>query len=86
MIAVLTCHLFCSIPGLGGVIVQFADLDGDGKDEYLWLTKTSGAMIAYRNQWDTDTNKPGWAPLNGGSPVASGVGNGSHVRMADVTG
>jgi hypothetical protein len=72
--------------GLNGTGVQFGDLDGDGKADYLWINETSGAMIAYLNKWDTSSNTPGWIPVNGGKPIASGVGLGSHVRIADVTG
>ena len=72
--------------GLNGTGVQFGDLDGDGKEDYFWINATSGAMIAYLNKWDTSSNTPGWVPVNGGKPIASGVGLGSHVRIADVTG
>ena len=64
--------------------IRKADLDGDGRSDYLWLNHTNGAVILYLN---TGTgNKMSWAPVNGGKPIASGVGPGAGVRFADISG
>ena len=61
-----------------------ADLNGDGRSDYLWLNETSGAVIAYLN---TGTgNKMSWAPVNHGKEIATGVGPGAGVRFADISG
>ncbi|KAK5000912.1 hypothetical protein LTR66_000329 [Elasticomyces elasticus] len=70
--------------GRNGMGVVFADLDGDGKDEYIWVNETTGSVIAYQNRWDSAANKPHWFPINGGNPIASGIGNGTNVKWADV--
>lgn len=72
--------------GLNGTGVTFADLDGDGKDEYIWVNATNGAVIAYYNKYGVATNTAAWVPINNGKPIASGVGNGSQVTFADVDG
>ncbi|KAK5134072.1 hypothetical protein LTR08_006962 [Meristemomyces frigidus] len=72
--------------GRNGTGVAFADLDGDGKDEYIWVNETTGSVIAYQNRWNNSTNTPQWSPINNGKPIASGAGNGSNVQWADVNG
>ena len=67
--------------GIGdGAGVRFADIDGDGRADYIWLSK-SGATTVY-------LNKAGiLIPLNGGNPIAAGVGaNRQDIRFADING
>ena len=53
--------------------VQLADLDGDGRADYLWVNPKSGAVIAYLNKPNTII------PVNGGKEIASGGGPGAGV-------
>jgi len=61
-----------------------ADLNGDGRADYLWLNETNGAVIAYLNTGSG--NKMSWAPLNDAKEIASGGGPGAGVRFADISG
>lgn len=61
-----------------------ADLNGDGRADYLWLNETNGAVIAYLNTGSG--NKMSWAPLNDAKEIASGIGSGAGVRFADMSG
>lgn len=61
-----------------------ADLNCDGRVDYLWLNETNGAVIAYLNAGSG--NKMSWVPLNNGNPIASGGGPSAGVRFADVSG
>ena len=56
-------------PGKG---VRLADMDGDSKADYVWMSET-GAMTLYLNKGE----KPGgwnWVPYNPGGVIAGGVG------------
>ena len=58
--------------GLGaGAGVRFADIDGDGRDDYIWLSE-AGAATIYINA--VGLNPANWVALNDGKPVATGVG------------
>ncbi|KAJ6595006.1 SGNH hydrolase-type esterase domain-containing protein [Mycena vulgaris] len=75
--------------GKDGAGVRFADLNGDGRAEYLYLDK-NGAMTAYLNLGSSDGGlgaaNVGWLAQG---VVASGPGNGAtrdNVILADVNG
>ncbi|KAJ6610677.1 hypothetical protein B0H10DRAFT_1953701 [Mycena sp. CBHHK59/15] len=75
--------------GEDGAGVRFADLNGDGRAEYLWLDE-NGAMTAYLNlgssQGGTGAANVGWLPQG---VVATGPANGAtrdNVILADVNG
>ncbi|KAJ7205689.1 hypothetical protein B0H12DRAFT_453743 [Mycena haematopus] len=75
--------------GEDGAGVRFADLNGDGRAEYLYLDK-SGAMTAYLNLGSTNGG-PGAANVGWLSQgvVASGPANGAtrdNVILADING
>jgi lysophospholipase L1-like esterase len=59
--------------------VHIADLNGDGKDDYIWVDGKSGAAALYLNTGD-------FANWNAVGRVASGVGAGKGVRFADIDG
>jgi hypothetical protein len=66
--------------GNDGAGVVFADLDGDGRDDYLWVSDT-GALTLYLNGAG---DKPDWKSQG---VVASGVGaSRSEVVFADMNG
>ncbi|KAH8696250.1 hypothetical protein BGW36DRAFT_380518 [Talaromyces proteolyticus] len=68
--------------GQDGNGVVFADLNGDGRDDYLWVSET-GAVTAYLNGAG-ETGKSSWIPQG---TVATGVGaNRSEVVFADLNG
>ncbi|KAH7313967.1 hypothetical protein B0I35DRAFT_452195 [Stachybotrys elegans] len=60
--------------------IHFADMDGDGKDDYVWLDSHSGAPTVF------DSLGWKWNPVNGGRPIASGVGPSSQVAFGDIDG
>ncbi|KAH7230214.1 uncharacterized protein BKA55DRAFT_696746 [Fusarium redolens] len=67
--------------------VHFADLNGDGRADLLWVDD-KGAVTAYINSGSSDTGanaaKVGWLPPG---VIANGVGaNRSNVHFADLNG
>ncbi|KAJ7301109.1 hypothetical protein DFH08DRAFT_827819 [Mycena albidolilacea] len=72
--------------GKSGTGVRFADLNGDGRAEYLWIDE-DGAMTAYLNLGTTDDGAHiGWLPQG---VVATGPVEGAtrdNIILADVNG
>ena len=64
--------------GKGGFI-HLADLDGDGKEDYVWVHPDTGASSLYRNTGNFDK----WHAVG---QVSSGIGEGAGVRFADING
>jgi hypothetical protein len=66
--------------------VRFADLDGDGRVEYLHVHE-NGAVDSWRNVGAADSAFPGrvtWVPQG---QIASGIGkDGEGVHFADLNG
>ena len=72
--------------GTPGVGVRFGDLDGDGRDDYLWLDE-KGAMLGFLNHPGGTNDAPAWVPLNNFQPIALGVGaKREYVQLADLNG
>lgn len=70
-------------PGEG---VRFGDLDGDGRDDYLWLDE-KGAMLGFLNLPGGAGGNPEWHPLNGFNPIALGVGaRREDIQLYDLNG
>jgi hypothetical protein len=65
-------------PGAG---VQFADLDGDGRKDYIWADASDGSVRAWLNK-----GRATWIPVNNGDKIAWGTGTTSYVEFADLTG
>lgn len=64
--------------------MRFADIDGDGRDDYIWLNEI-GAAIIYINQ--VGINPANWVAMNGGEAIATGVGaSRNEVHFADIDG
>ncbi|KAJ6439023.1 Lipase 1 [Purpureocillium lavendulum] len=66
--------------------IRLADLDGDGKDDYLVLNPKSGELTAYLNDGEDRVSEPHnwhWKPIGS---IASGLGPGRNVRFADIDG
>ena len=70
--------------GLGdGSGVRFADVDGDGRADYLWVSE-SGVTIYINKVGVVDGN---WVPLNDGQPIDIACGaEPADVRFADLNG
>jgi hypothetical protein len=74
--------------GVGGTRgeVRFADLDGDGRVEYLHVHE-NGAVTSWRNVGAVDSAFPGrvtWVPQG---QIVSGIGkDGEGVHFADLNG
>lgn len=66
--------------------IDFADLTGDGKAEFLNVFYTTGAVRAYFNQGGAASNQ--WTKFNPDVPTlaASGLAPGGQVRLADFDG
>jgi lysophospholipase L1-like esterase len=66
--------------------VTFADLNGDGRAEYI-LVKDNTAVEAYLNAGGNDPGRPVWVPkgiiATGGTPGTSGK---SEIQFADLNG
>ncbi|KAF4970307.1 hypothetical protein FSARC_2627 [Fusarium sarcochroum] len=63
--------------------IRFADLDGDGWAEYIWV-KDSGAVQAW---WNNRFSSAGvnWGSA-AGEEIATGIGDGAGVVFADMNG
>ena len=68
--------------GAPGSSVQFADINGDGKADYLVVDPVTGAVHAWLNMGGTYGNW-GWNDMG---VVASGLAPGANVRFADING
>ncbi|KAL8637044.1 MAG: hypothetical protein Q9228_005642, partial [Teloschistes exilis] len=71
-------------PSIGkvGTGVVFADLNGDGRADYLFVNKTTGSVILYLNTGPGDTLT--WDKVNDGKEIASGVAPRELVRFVDI--
>ncbi|MFF6995862.1 GDSL-type esterase/lipase family protein [Streptomyces sp. NPDC008313] len=65
--------------------VRFADIDGDGRDDYLAVDPGTGAVRAWMNTGGDANGKPGWNPRG---QIASGTNPGEleYVDFADING
>ncbi|RKS68270.1 lysophospholipase L1-like esterase [Actinomadura pelletieri DSM 43383] len=65
--------------------VQFADINGDRRDDYLVVNSRSGVVKAWINAGGDQDGKPGWIPRG---QIASGVelGEQEDVDFADING
>jgi hypothetical protein len=73
------------VPGFDGdtQVVDFADIDGDGRDDYLIIDIESGAVQAWRNIGGDQNGQPGWIALG---QIASGVDGVPRPVFADMDG
>ncbi|MET7933302.1 FG-GAP-like repeat-containing protein [Streptomyces sp. NPDC005322] len=63
--------------------VEFADIDGDGRDDYL-LVDNDGSVRAWINKGGDSNGRPGWIDRG---QIAAGVGStGVDLRFADFDG
>ncbi|KAH7161956.1 hypothetical protein B0J13DRAFT_430718 [Dactylonectria estremocensis] len=70
--------------GRKGAGVRFADLNGDGRDDYIWVDSRNGAVYAWINRGANDDGSWAWQALG---VVASGVGaNTTNLQLADING
>ncbi|MCJ1470335.1 hypothetical protein MMC07_008980 [Pseudocyphellaria aurata] len=74
-------------PGIG---VRFADMNGDGKADLLWLGKIGNMIVWLNNATKVDGKnniQPNWVEENNGKPVALGVGAvRNDVQIVDIDG
>lgn len=66
-----------------GSTVRLADINGDGKPDYLLVDPTTGATTAYLNNGTDLAGAGGWIPEG---QIAGGLGTGANVRFADMNG
>jgi len=67
-----------------GKTIHFADIDGDGRADYLSVD-ARGGVTAYLNGGANSEASLGWLWIPAGK-IASGIGPGSEVRFADIDG
>lgn len=60
-------------------------IERDGYDDYLDLNPETGALKAYLNKGEADDQDYGWK-FNPIGEIASGLGPGHRVRIADIDG
>jgi hypothetical protein len=61
--------------------IQFVDVNGDGKADYVWTRKLNDLTRVWYNNYP---NSPRW--IQGGEIIASGVGTaGSNIRWGKLT-
>ncbi|KAL8688084.1 MAG: hypothetical protein Q9218_005918 [Villophora microphyllina] len=66
--------------------IQLADINGDGRADYLAIDQVSGAVTCYLNGGRNPDAPDGWVWLPQG-PIATGIGrDGKGVRFADING
>ncbi|CAI6088155.1 unnamed protein product, partial [Clonostachys chloroleuca] len=72
-------------PGLGpGHRVRIADIDGDGRDDYIYL-KDNGDTTIYRNIYSADNKGNKYEPLPDAD--ASGIGQSlGEIQLVDING
>ncbi len=63
-----------------GPRVRFADIDGDGKDDYL-VVGIKGEIDAWRNIGGDQNGRSGWTPMG---RIASGTGLQGTVLLSDI--
>ncbi|KAL8959474.1 MAG: hypothetical protein Q9193_003670 [Seirophora villosa] len=68
--------------GKNGAGVMFADMNGDGRADYMFINKTTGSVILYHNTGRGD--EIAWVPVNDGKEIASGLAPRELVRFADM--
>lgn len=62
---------------------RFADVNGDGRDDYLIIDIETGAVDAYINQGGDKDGKPGWTVRRN---FATGTGQQGRIDFADING
>ncbi|KAL8773359.1 MAG: hypothetical protein Q9209_001753 [Squamulea sp. 1 TL-2023] len=67
-------------------MIHFADMDGDGKQDFNIVDPKSGSIVLYKNEGEQPGGKWGWTPVLGGKPIATGLEPGKLVRLADLDG
>jgi hypothetical protein len=71
--------------GWAGKGVRFADIDGDGRADYLYVDG-GGALTAFKNNGIGD-NFQGFTPFNDAQPIATGIGGiQKDISLADIDG
>jgi hypothetical protein len=77
------------VPTWGGVPipqgpgVRLADVDGDGRDDYLWVHPKTGAVTLYLNGGYSVDGGINWISKG---EIATGLGEGAGVMFADING
>ncbi|RFU33649.1 hypothetical protein B7463_g2678, partial [Scytalidium lignicola] len=69
--------------GKDGAGVMFADINGDGRDDYLWISDTGG-VEAYINTPGASPTVPVWIPW--GNIIDSSSSLRGNIRFGDVDG
>jgi lysophospholipase L1-like esterase len=68
-----------------GSKILLADLNGDGRTDYVVVDRTTGALTAWLNGGPNQASPPSWLWWPQGV-IASGVAPGATVQLADING
>lgn len=68
-----------------GATIQLADLNGDGKADYISVDPASGALNVYLNGGQNSAAANGWIWYPQGT-IASGVAPGATIQFGDING
>lgn len=65
--------------------ILFADMDGDGKDDFVIVDPKTGGLRLYKSGGPQSDSVWGWVPV--GDQIATGLGGpGKAIRLADMNG
>ncbi|KAL8788939.1 MAG: hypothetical protein Q9195_007055 [Heterodermia aff. obscurata] len=73
-------------PGIdkkGQMHVKFADITGNGRDDFIWVDQKTGSLIVYGNSGTGSDIS--WIPINGKKPINTGVCPLNRLRFAKLT-
>ncbi|KAF3021561.1 hypothetical protein E8E14_013182 [Neopestalotiopsis sp. 37M] len=72
--------------GARGDQIRFADLDGDGRAEYIWVKDSGSATVWWNRGFNASAStKVIWGSATG-EEIATGIGDGQGVVFADMNG
>jgi hypothetical protein len=63
---------------------RLADINGDGKADYVWIDPNTGETHAWINNLPNPWSPA--VPLRNSDIIASGAGRGSQIFLADMNG
>jgi len=70
--------------GAKGYQVRFADIDGDGRAEFIWVKDSGSATVWWNKGFSSDGQvKVIWGPGGSGEEIATGIGDGQGKSLVD---
>lgn len=67
--------------------IRFADINGDGRADYIWVGKTDGVVRAWTNGGNIPTSGSSWKWGGAGAIVGYGqISRGENIQFANIKG